>query len=88
MDGKSYGWTEYGYSDARGRFHTYRKATEKEYQQVLALYEAVDRMYRWDDSLGEIIMEIAGAYLAGDKTLDETAALIQNRAQLYVNEQK
>ena len=88
MDGKSYGWTEYGYSDASGRFHTYRKATEKEYQQVLALYEAVDRMYRWDDSLGEIIMEIAGAYLAGDKTLDETAALIQNRAQLYVNEQK
>ena len=51
------------------------------------LYEAVDGVYRWDDSLGEIILEIAGAYFAGDKSLDETAELIQNRAKLYISEQ-
>ena len=53
----------------------------------MALYEAVDSVYRWDDSLGQIIMEIAGACFAGDKTIDETAALIQNRAALYISEQ-
>ncbi len=87
MDGKSFGRTEYGYSDANGRFHSYRKATGKEYAQIMALYEAVDGVYRWDDSLGEIILEIAGAYFAGDKSLDETAELIQNRAKLYISEQ-
>ncbi len=87
LDGKSFGRTEYGYSDAGGKFHGYRKATEKQYEQIMALYEAVDRMYRWDDSLGEIILEIAGACFAGDKTVDEATALIQNRAQLYISEQ-
>ena len=84
MDGNG----RYGYSDASGRFHTYRKVSREERDKIMALYEAVDGMYRWDESLGEIIMELAGAYFAGDKTLDETAALIQNRASLYVNENR
>ena len=79
---------KYAYLDSGGRTHFYKKSTQAEYDQIMALYESVDNIYRWDDSLGEIIMEIAGAYFAGDKTLDETAELIQNRAQLYVNEQK
>lgn len=84
MDGNG----KYAYSDSSGRTHFYKKPTQAEYDQVMALYESVDSVYRWDDSLGEIIMEIAGAYFSGDKTLDETVELIQNRAQLYVNEQK
>ena len=36
----------------------------------------------------KIIDEVAGAYFAGDKTLDETVDLIQRRVTLYVNEQK
>ncbi|MBD5162108.1 MAG: extracellular solute-binding protein [Oscillibacter sp.] len=87
-DGNLSGGRRYGYSDSAGNFHAYRQVSQKEYDQVMALYEAVDSVYRWDDSLGEIIIEIAGAYFAGDKTLDETAALIQNRANLYINEQK
>ena len=63
-------------------------ATQEDLDQVMALYEQIDTVYRWDESLEEIITDVAGAYFAGDKTLDETAALIQNRAQLYVNERK
>lgn len=84
MDGNG----RYGYSDASGKSHTYRKASREEYDKIMALYEAVDGVYRWDESLGGIIMEIAGAYFAGDKTLDETVELIQNRANLYLREQK
>lgn len=87
-DGNASSRRRYGYSDSAGNFHAYRKASQREYDQIMALYEAVDHVSRWDDSLGEIIIEIAGAYFAGDKTLDETAALIQNRANLYINEQK
>ncbi len=86
-NGKGPGRTRYGYSDSSGKFHAYRKTTQAEYDQIMALYEAVDSVYRWDDSLGQIIMEIAGACFAGDKTIDETAALIQNRAALYISEQ-
>lgn len=63
-------------------------ATQEDLDQVMALYEQIDTVYRWDESLEEIITDVAGAYFAGDKTLDETTALIQNRAQLYVNERK
>ena len=80
--------SQYGYADSNGRFHSYRETTQEEYDRVMALYEAVDSVGRWDDSLGEIIIEIAGAYFAGDKSLDETVELIQNRASLYISEQK
>lgn len=63
-------------------------ATQEDLDQVMALYEQIDTVYRWDESLEEIITDVAGAYFAGDKTLDETAKLIQNRAQLYVSERK
>ena len=64
------------------------KVSQEEYDQLMALYDAMDTVYRRDPNLETIISEVAGAYFTGDKTLDETAALIQNRAQLYVNEQK
>lgn len=77
----------YAYTDSNGRTQYYKAATQADYDQIMELYEAVDSMYRWDSGLGEMILEIAGAYFAGDKTLDETVQLIQNRAQLYVDEQ-
>ena len=63
-------------------------ATQEDLDQLMALYEQIDTAYRWDEPLEEIITDVAGAYFAGDKTLDETAELIQNRAQLYVSERK
>lgn len=65
----------------------YYATTQEEYDQLMALYNAIDTYSRWDPDLESIIIETAGAYFAGDKSLDETAALIQNRASLYVNEQ-
>lgn len=40
-----------------------------------------------DEALREIVMEEAAAYFNGDKTAEEAARLIQNRAQLYLDEQ-
>ena len=66
----------------------YHAVTQEEYDQMMALYNAIDRIYAWDDEINEIAVSAAGAYFAGDKTLDEAAELIQNRASLYVSEQK
>ena len=54
----------------------------------MALYESIDSLYGYDQSIYAIIEEQIGAYFAGDKSLDETVKLIQNRASLYVNENK
>lgn len=65
----------------------YYATTQKEYDQLMALYNAIDTYSRWDPGLEPIITEVAGTYFAGDKSLDETVGLIQNRANLYVSEQ-
>jgi len=61
---------------------------QEEYDQIMALYNAVDRMSSTDDSVMEIVSGVAGSYFAGDRSLDEAAALIQNRATTYINEQR
>lgn len=40
-----------------------------------------------DSAIRDIIMECGKAYLAGDKTADETAAMIQSKASIYLAEQ-
>ncbi len=41
-----------------------------------------------DDEIVNIINEEAGAYYSGQKRIDEVVSVIQNRIQLYVNENK
>lgn len=41
-----------------------------------------------DDTIFQIICEESGAFFAGDKTAEETAQIIQNRVQLYLEEKK
>ncbi len=66
----------------------YHAMTEEEYRSFLALYDSIGRMYSYDEALYGIVEELAGPYFAGDKSLDETCSLIQNRVMLYVNENR
>ena len=66
---------------------TYYAASQEECAQLMDLYNGIDAYFRRDPELTAIITETAGAYFAGDKSLEETAELVQNRANLYVNEQ-
>ena len=46
------------------------------------------QIYWPDDALAEIIWDSIGAYFAGDRTLDETIQMVQNRVKLYVSENR
>ena len=46
----------------------------------------IDKIELYDTALYDIVFEASGPYFAGDKTLDETVRMIQNRVRLYVNE--
>ena len=58
----------------------------------LALFEklinSTTQIYWPDDALSDIVWEALGPYFAGDKPLDDTLRLLDNRVSLYLNEQK
>ena len=62
--------------------------TPEQYQAVCDLINQTKSVFTFDENLMNILTEETAAYFAGAKTLDETAAMIQNRASLYIAEQK
>ena len=66
----------------------YHKATQEEVDRFDYLMNSIDKINLYDRKIYDIAYETASAYFAGDKTLDETVALLQNRVGLYVNEQR
>lgn len=50
-------------------------------------YNRIDKIDFCDETIYNIVWEQCAPYFAGDRTLDETIAQIQNRVSLYVNEQ-
>ena len=45
-------------------------------------------VWGYDSKITEIVEEEAQAYFSGDKSLDDTCAIIQNRVTTYINENK
>lgn len=64
------------------------RPTQADYDQLMALYNAIDTMYYYDESIYDIVSDLAGAYFQGDRSLEETASQIQSRVKLYVNENR
>ena len=62
--------------------------SEEDIQRYEALIYNTTQLYWPDDALSDIVWDAIGPYLAGDKTLDETVQLLNNRVMLYVNEQR
>jgi len=63
-------------------------AKEEEIAKVKELIGKIDRMERVDDQILSIISEEAGAYFDGQKSVDDVVAVIQSRANIYMNENK
>ena len=62
--------------------------TQEQIDQIMALIEGTTQVARSDEKLNAIILEEAGAYFSGQKSLDETVRIIQNRAEIYVSESR
>lgn len=62
--------------------------SESDAEYFRKLVYRVTRNSFTDYRMYNIIMEEAGAYFSGQKTVDEVAAIIQNRVQLYLDENK
>ena len=63
-------------------------ASQEEYDQLMALYNAVDSIYEYDEKVFDIVSDTAGSYFAGDTDLDTAVNNIQSKVELYVNENR
>ena len=62
--------------------------TQEQADKIMALIDSADTALVFDDNVMNIVKDEAAAYFVGEKTAEDTAALIQNRVSLYINEQK
>lgn len=64
------------------------KVTQKDVDITEALLNSASYAASNNQALEDIVLDEASSYFAGDKTAEEVAANIQNRAMICVNEQK
>ena len=62
--------------------------TQEEVDEVVAFIKSVDQLYTNHQDLMNIISEEAAPYFTGQKSVKEVADIIQNRIQVYVNENR
>lgn len=62
--------------------------TERQRDELLSLIENSTRFVDMDTHIYGIVREEAESYFAGQRSVEETARLIQSKVKLYVNEQR
>ena len=78
------GGSSIGYQD--GWTFEYHTVTKEEVDQVLALFEVAKPAASQNSEILSIISEEAEAFYKGQKSAADVAAVIQSRAQIYVDE--
>ncbi len=68
--------------------YEYHPVTEEETAALLYLMDTDQAASPMDDTLWRIIVEEAGPYFQGQKTVEDTAAAIQSRAGVYLKENR
>ncbi|MFA9465225.1 MAG: ABC transporter substrate-binding protein [Velocimicrobium sp.] len=60
--------------------------TDEECEKVMTFLKSLNQVMRYDEKIYTIMDEETGAYFAGQKSAEETAKLVQNRVNTYLNE--
>ena len=85
VDNTSFG----GYFDMNtGQMYTFRPPTRDEIDIMLTVLDEVRLAPEENNEIMNMIREESAAYFAGQKTVDDVAAGIQNRVSLYVDENR
>jgi len=61
--------------------------TKEQLEYVDALLDTNRCSILLDKNVRDIVLEVAGAYFAGDRDLDQTVEMLNSRVGLYLNEQ-
>lgn len=74
-------------SDGVSTYEIYA-TSPRQAEQLREVIASATKMMDYDTSIINIVKEQAAAYFAGQKSAEETAKLIQSKANIYINEQK
>lgn len=85
-NGEPMEYSKYGMSWGDGTYLEVYSTSQEEYDQFMALYEAIDSIYTYDESIYSIVLEVAQRYFNDDITVEMAADQIQSRVKIYVNE--
>lgn len=69
-------------------YFKWEQCNQDHLQRYENLINNTTQIYWPNSELSTIVWETAGPYFTGDKTLNDTVSLIQNRVQLYINENR
>ena len=86
-DGKPIKISTGGFSFGGSEVYEVYAMTQEQYDTLLSLIRTTTQVTRYDQSILDIINDETGAFFAGEKSAEETAALIQSRVSLYMAEQ-
>ena len=56
-------------------------------EYVTSLFDTNRSSILLDKNVRDIVLEVAGAYFAGDRDLEQTVQMLNSRVGLYLNEQ-
>ena len=76
----------FGYSLSSGVDIKIHAMTEEEADEFRDLVDNAELFYRYNDTVKDIVTEEAQYYFSGARSAEETAAVIQNRVKLYLEE--
>ena len=62
--------------------------TEEMADEIIVFLKSLDHVLRYNVPVNNIIKEEAAQYFAGQKSLDDTVRIIQNRVSTYVAERR
>lgn len=62
--------------------------SQQQLDQLISFVESVDTPYYYNQDVLDIINEEMGAFYSGQKTAKDTAAIIQSRTQIFVDENR
>ena len=65
-----------------------RPASKEQIARFEDFINSIDRTDLYDTTLYDIVYDACGPYFAGDRTMDETIRLLDNRVSVYLHEQK
>ncbi len=82
------GWTDWRYYVGAPMVLPRDFVNEDDLQRFDTLVQSTTQIYWPDEELSSIVWESIGPYYAGDRSLEDTIRLVENRVQLYVNEQR
>lgn len=71
-----------------GKTFTFYALTQQQADELIALIESTDKIAMSNEKISNIVTKHANAYFSGDKSLDDTAKLVQSEANIYINEQR